>query len=164
MRLCANSKHPARAEGQAVLSATKQVLILSVLAATACTNIEPANLQQQVAAHERAFAQTMAERDFDAFRAYLSDEAVFFGAAEPLRGAEAVANGWRPFFEGAEAPFSWQPETVEVLASGRLALSTGPVYDAAGKRTMTFTSIWRQQSPGVWRIVFDRGNRFCGPD
>jgi len=25
----------------------------------------------------------------------------------------------------------------------------------------TFSSIWRQESPGVWRIVFDKGNPEC---
>jgi hypothetical protein len=35
------------------------------------------------------------------------------------------------------------------------------VYDAAGKQTGTFTSIWRQDSPGVWHIVFDKGNPVC---
>jgi len=45
-----------------------------------------------------------------------------------------------------------------VLESGNLALSTGPVRDPSGKVTGSFTSIWRQEKPGVWRIVFDKGN------
>lgn len=138
-------------------------VLAATLACTACTNLEPEDLQRQVDAVERAFARTMAERDFAAFRRFLSDEAVFLSGGEPLRGAVEVAGAWRPFFDGPDAPFSWQPETVEVLDSGRLALSTGPVYDAAGKQIMIYTSIWRQESPGVWRIVFDRGNRFCPP-
>ena len=32
---------------------------------------------------------------------------------------------------------------------------------AAGKLIATFTSVWRQESPGVWRIVFDKGNEVC---
>jgi hypothetical protein len=50
---------------------------------------------------------------------------------------------------------------VEVLGSGTLALSTGPVRDPSGKLIGTFTSIWRQDAPGVWRIVFDKGNPVC---
>ncbi len=65
------------------------------------------------------------------------------------------------FFEPPAAPFSWQPETVEVLDSGTLALSTGPVRDAGGKLISRFTSIWRLEAPGQWRIVFDKGNRVC---
>ena len=36
-------------------------------------------------------------------------------------------------------------------------LSTGPVFDPDGKPVASFTSVWRQVSPGVWRIVFDKG-------
>jgi len=31
------------------------------------------------------------------------------------------------------------------------------VLDAAGKPIARFNSIWRQEAPGVWRIVFDKG-------
>ena len=47
------------------------------------------------------------------------------------------------------------------VGSGTLALSSGPVYDPAGKNFATFTSIWRLEAPGVWRIVFDKGNENC---
>ena len=57
-----------------------------------------------------------------------------------------------------DAPFSWKPERVEVLDSGKLALSTGPVYDPDGKRIGSITSIWRREAPGTWRIVFDKGD------
>jgi hypothetical protein len=48
-----------------------------------------------------------------------------------------------------------------VLASGTLAISSGPVRDPSGKLVATFTSIWRQEAPGVWRIIFDKGNDVC---
>lgn len=118
------------------------------------------DLQQQVAAAERAFAQTMADRDHEAFSGFVSKEAVFLGRST-FQGRTEVAEGWKGFFEGEDAPFSWEPETVEVLASGTLALSTGPVSDAQGRRVSTFTSIWRLEEDGVWRVVFDRGNKYC---
>lgn len=117
--------------------------------------------EQEVRETERAFARSMAERDFDAFVSFLSEEAVFFSGDMPIRGKQAVAERWAPYFAGDAAPFSWEPGQVEVLASGGLALSSGPVYDPAGKQIATFTSIWREESPGQWRIVFDRGNPIC---
>lgn len=119
------------------------------------------DLQQQVMDTERAFAQTMAERDFDAFGSFLAGETVFFSGEQPLVGKQAVMDAWRAYYEAESAPFSWAPATVIVLESGTLALSTGPVFDAAGKHVATFSSIWRQESPGVWRIVFDKGCRVC---
>jgi ketosteroid isomerase-like protein len=48
-----------------------------------------------------------------------------------------------------------------VQEGGKLALSTGPVLDAAGKRIATFTSIWRREPSGEWKIIFDRGSPDC---
>jgi len=116
-----------------------------------------ADLRQQVIDHERAFAATMAQRDIDGFSRYVAREAVFMSGTESLRGREAVMNGWRRYFDGPRAPFAWEPEQVEVLASGTLAYSTGPVRDAAGRRIGSFNSVWRLEAPGRWTIVFDRG-------
>ena len=119
------------------------------------------DIQQVVADTERAFARTMAERDHAAFGRFVSEEAVFFSGTKVLRGKQQVADGWKPYYQGPTAPFSWQPEQVEVLQSGALALSSGPVRDAQGKLIATFSSVWRLEAPGVWRIVFDKGNEVC---
>lgn len=114
-------------------------------------------LQGEVRARETAFAKTMADRDLAAFGLFIADEAVFFGA-QPLRGRTRVVAAWSRFFEGTTAPFSWAPDTVEVLASGTLALTSGPVTDADGKPAGRFNSIWRLEADGVWRVVFDKGS------
>ena len=44
---------------------------------------------------------------------------------------------------------------------GKLALSTGPVFDPAGKRIGIYTSIWRREPSGEWKIIFDRGCPVC---
>lgn len=119
-----------------------------------------AETAQQVRAAESAFARTMAERNFAAFSSHLSAEAVFFARQGVLRGAAAVAAAWQPYFEEEEAPFSWEPAQVEVLDSGDLALSSGPVRDPDGHQVGTFTSVWRREADGQWRIVFDKG---CPP-
>ncbi|MGE5336719.1 MAG: YybH family protein [Gemmatimonadota bacterium] len=121
-----------------------------------------AALEQQVADTERAFAQTMADRDHAAFTTFLSEEAVFFSGETPLRGKQAVAQAWKRLYQSPRAPFSWRPQTVQVLDSGTLALSTGPVFDPGGKCIGSFLSIWRQEAPGIWRIVFDKGGA-CPP-
>lgn len=112
---------------------------------------------------ERAFAQTMADRDFEAFQVFLADEAVFFAGETPLNGKAAVASAWAEYFQQPEAPFSWEPESVVVLESGTLALSSGPVRDPAGNRVATFQSVWRLEEDGAWRVVFDKGHRYCPP-
>jgi ketosteroid isomerase-like protein len=121
-----------------------------------------ADLANQARSAEIAFAKTMAARDHDAFASHVADEALFFGRKGVLRGKAAVAAGWKPFFEGG-APFSWSPETVEVLASGTLAHSSGPVRDPAGRQIGTFNSIWRREADGS-AVVFDKdAPRECPP-
>ena len=119
--------------------------------------------RRQVADTERAFARTMAARDHKAFTSFLSQEAVFFSGDKPLRGAQQVADWWKRYYDGPDAPFSWEPEGVEVLDSGTLAMSSGPVRDPKGVLIATFTSIWRLEDSGKWRIIFDKGNRVCPP-
>lgn len=132
--------------------------------ATSATALGPAGesreqLAARVRAREQAFAKTMADRDHAAFAAFVSEEAVFVGRSV-RRGRREVTEGWKPYFEGPRAPFSWQPETVEVIDSGTLALSRGPVFDEQGKRTGTFTSTWRYETDGEWRVLLDSG---CPP-
>ena len=152
-------------ETMKTLISLKQFALTCVILAMACTasaqESDIAQLRQQVEDTERAFAQTMADRDHDAFTSFLSDEAVFFAGETPLRGAQQVADAWEPYFQEAEAPFSWEPETVVVLDSGTLALSSGPVRDPAGTTVATFNSIWRLEPDGKWQIIFDKGSRAC---
>jgi ketosteroid isomerase-like protein len=119
--------------------------------------VDRAALERQVTDTELAFAKTMADRDLAAFNSFLSEETVFFSGPTPLRGKAAVTGFWKRFYEKPAAPFSWRPDKVEALDSGTLALSTGPVFDPAGKCIGRFTSIWRQEAPGMWKIVFDKG-------
>jgi ketosteroid isomerase-like protein len=144
----------------------RRALCLSAIAwpaarAVAQAGIDLAVLREQVFATERAFAKTMAERDHRAFTSFLADEAVFFTGPKPLHGKQAVADVWKRFYDKPDAPFSWEPDEVEVLASGTLAHSSGPVRNPAGKVVARFNSVWRQESPGVWHIVFDKGCELC---
>jgi ketosteroid isomerase-like protein len=136
-------------------------IILLIAGSVAAQEPDLAQLQQQVADTERAFAKTMADRDHDAFTSFLSDETIFFAGETPQRGKQKVADAWAPYFEGPDAPFSWAPETVVVLDSGTLAHSSGPVLNSEGKRVATYNSIWRREADGRWQIVFDKGSNAC---
>lgn len=142
------------------------VLVSLLLAASAgASDLDPSDtaLRDAVAATERAFAATMAARDHAAFVEFLDEDTIFFAGDTPLRGRETVAARWAVFFDGEQAPFSWEPTVVEVRAGGDLALSAGPVHGPDGKQIGTFQSIWQKQPDGRWKVIFDRGGPHCEP-
>ena len=102
---------------------TRWMLCAALLASAGSVGAETnAELKEQVRQTEIAFAKTMADRDPAAFASFLSSETVFISNGSVLRGVSQVTGRWKRFFEGGPAPFSWQPETVEVLDSGKLAM------------------------------------------
>jgi ketosteroid isomerase-like protein len=131
--------------------------LLLALAVNAGVNAQTSAAAAEVLAAERAFARSMAERDFAAFGRHVAEDTRFFGG-QVLRGKAAVLAGWKAFFEGPTAPFSWEPDQVEVLDSGQLALSTGPVRNPKGEVVARFNSIWQRQPDGRWLVVFDKGS------
>jgi ketosteroid isomerase-like protein len=141
--------------------ALRAILAAWYLLAGPCSAADTLDLRQQVIDVEHQFAASMARRDLAAFTSLLSEETVFFSGNVATRGKTAVALSWKALFEKPDAPFSWEPAQVEVLDSGTLAISSGPVRDAQGETFATFTSIWRLEAPGTWRIVFDKGNPVC---
>ena len=138
--------------------------LLSVVALPANANkaadVSLAELSEQVRATEIAFAKTLADRDIKTFTSMIAPDVIWL-ADKPLRGPAEVLTNWQKFFDSPKAPFSWAPEIVEVQEGGKLALSTGPVTDAEGKRVGTYTSIWRREKSGKWLIIFDRGCPYC---
>jgi ketosteroid isomerase-like protein len=133
-------------------------LAVAIAPASAKTKPDP---RAQVFAAESTFAATMAARDLNAFGTFVASEAVFFGGRGVMRGRAAVVEGWKSLFEGPVPPFSWRPEVVEVLDSGKLAHSSGSVMSPDGKLIGTFNSVWRLESDGRWRVVFDKGCPVC---
>lgn len=116
--------------------------------------------QQQVWNAESAFAATMAARDIGRFASFVAEDARFFNGNQPLRGREQIVAAWQRFFDAEQAPFSWQPQLVEVLPGGHLALSSGPVLDAAGNCVGTYNSVW-QRNGDLWQVIIDRGAASC---
>ena len=147
---------------RSVGAAVVLMLAVSAIPLQADQKTDSSKLQDEVRATETAFAKTMADRDRAAFATFIADEAIFFGRNGEIRGKQAVVDAWAAYFEGKEAPFSWKPETVSVLDSATLGLSSGPVFGADGKQFSTFSSIWRKKADGKWEIIFDKGCQYCG--
>lgn len=149
----------------------RAALALALLASGAvAAELEPAERTartEAARAAEVAFAAAVASGDAAAFAAALDEQAVFVDAGGPTRGREAIVAAWAPLLAPDRPDFRWHPEIVELSGDGTLALSRGPWTLKAKRpdgsvveRSGTYNSIWRRQSDGSWRILFDAG---CPP-
>lgn len=143
---------------------TINCVTLSLPLMLCCAQLTMADtIEEEVAKTERAFAKTMAERNLQEFQSYIAPDAVFWNGTEELRGKDNVVAAWKAYFEGPDAPFAWKPETVMVLEAGTLALSSGPVSNPDNVIDSYFTSVWRKNDEGNWKIIFDKGQKYCAP-
>jgi ketosteroid isomerase-like protein len=141
----------------ALLACALSVLAFDALAAAPLPSASDlAAIAAEVKASEIAFAKSMADRKLDKFTEFVAEDAVFNGRSAQI-GRPAVVDAWKRFFDGPKAPFSWAPDAVAPTADGRYAISTGLVHDPDGKLSGRFTSIWRKDTDGHWRVVADQG-------
>jgi ketosteroid isomerase-like protein len=144
----------------ALLACGLSLIAFGATAAPLPTQAELAAIVVDVKAAETAFAKTMADRRLDQFADFVAEDAVFVGAAMNI-GRARVIEKWGGLFKGPQAPFSWAPDAVAVAADGRTAVSTGLARDPAGKVISRFTSIWRKEPDGHWRVIVDQGVDAC---
>ncbi|MGA7615149.1 MAG: nuclear transport factor 2 family protein [Thermoanaerobaculia bacterium] len=131
----------------AALSGVLFILFPAILLAA-----EPASEARNT---EIAFAKAFADRDADAFFAFVADDAHFLSARRDLSGKAEIRQVWSEYLKKQTPPFSWEPERVVTNAAGDLALSTGPIHDPEGKLLGYYSSIWQKQADGTWKIIFD---------
>ncbi len=130
-------------------------LLLAAIPSLADQSADDA-LRDSLRATEVAFAKAFAADDLEAFAALIDDDAMFLGRT-PLRGKEAVVAHWSKLFGSTPRPFSWEPKRWEVNPSGTMGMTSGPVLDPEGKHVGTFSSVWKRQTGGGWKIIFDGG-------
>jgi len=117
---------------------------------------------------ETGFAKSAAEKNLDRFRSYIAEDAIFLGGSGAMRGRDAVVDGWSVFFAEDAVPIEWEPRDVEVQDSGKLGMTRGPYWiirmnpDGGRERIQgTFTSVWRREEDGSWKVIFDGGSPPC---
>lgn len=115
---------------------------------------------------ELSFADSVRRHDAAAFAGHVDPDAVFgVNGRAPLRGRATIGEHWAGIVSGKAGRLDWYPDRVVVAASGDLAWSTGPALfelaDGKGGSTpmlSRFSSVWRRNADGEWRVVFDAGS------
>jgi ketosteroid isomerase-like protein len=114
---------------------------------------------------EGEFMKTAAEKGSAGYMSYYADNAVEVSNNSPLiAGKENIAKGMG-FLDDKNNRLTWTPVGADISASGDLGYTYGNYeFHSVGKDGKTaveygkYTSIWKKQKDGRWKVVLDMGN------
>ncbi len=119
---------------------------------------------------EGEFMKAAAERGSQGYMSYYADDSVELpngGAIIPGKANIAKVMG---FLDDKNNRLSWTPIGADISASGDLGYTYGTYEfhfkDKEGKPTVEYgkyTSIWKIQKDGTWKVVLDMGNATAQP-
>jgi ketosteroid isomerase-like protein len=138
-----------------------------ILCGSACAPAPPEStiFEQELRQADVEFDRAVADGDIAAFADLVADDAVFFGAATPLEGRDAVVAAWRPFLD-PDSGFTlrWSPTDVEVGSSGDLGVTRGNYRSTRitedGSISVGvgfYVTVWRRSEDAKWRAILDIG-------
>jgi ketosteroid isomerase-like protein len=116
---------------------------------------------------ETDFVKDVAEHGHDAFVAHFADDGVEIenGGGFSSKADMLKEGPWPPDFS-----LSWTPAKAEMAASGDLGYTYGNYVlkskDKDGKPVTQYgkyTSIWKKQKDGSWKVAVDMGNSSPAP-
>jgi ketosteroid isomerase-like protein len=115
---------------------------------------------------EADFARAVAEHGHDAFLTYFADDGVEIDSGSiATKDDLRRQGGWPP-----GASLTWTPVKAEMAASGDFGYTYGNyVFTAMNKdgnlvtENGKYTTIWKKQKDGSWRVILDMGNSSPAP-
>lgn len=119
---------------------------------------------------EAEFMKAAAERGSAGYMSYYADDAVELPNGGPIiQGKVNVAKGMG-FLDQKDNHLTWTPVGADISASGDLGYTYGTFefrsVDKDGKPVVDhgkYTSIWKKQTDGSWKVALDMGNASPSP-
>jgi ketosteroid isomerase-like protein len=114
---------------------------------------------------EAEFMHAAAARGSSGYMSYYAEESVEVpNGADFLIGKNAIAKTMG-FLDDKNNSLTWTPIGADISSSGDLGYTYGTFEfrskDASGKPVVShgkYTSIWKRQKDGSWKVVLDMGN------
>jgi ketosteroid isomerase-like protein len=116
--------------------------------------------KQEILEAESNFAKMVKEQGMHkGFMTYAAENAVLMRSNELFIGKQEI----NELYQGQDATgLSWEPDFVEVAASGDLGYTYGRYIftytDSTGtenRNAGVFHTVWKRQADGAWRFVWD---------
>ena len=119
---------------------------------------------------EAEFMKAAAQKGSQGYMSYYADDAVEVPNGGPLiQGKINIAKGMG-FLDDKNNSLTWSPVGADLSASGDLGYTYGTFEfrskDQDGKVVVDhgkYTSIWKKQKDGSWKVVLDMGNATSQP-
>jgi ketosteroid isomerase-like protein len=141
-----------------------------MLISTHTTQAAPAATAQTLKQLEAEFMQAAAEKGSAGYMSYYADEAVEVPNGYPaIQGKLEIAKTMG-FLDDKNSRLIWTPVGADISSSGDLGYTWGTYEfhskDKSGNPTADYgkyTSIWKLQKDGSWKVVLDMGNSSPAP-
>jgi ketosteroid isomerase-like protein len=119
---------------------------------------------------EGEFMKAAAEHGSQGYMSYYSDAAVEVPNGAPIIEGKANIAKTMGFLDDKNNQLTWTPVGADIAASGDLGYTYGTYEfrskDKDGKPVVDqgkYTSIWKKQKDGSWKVVLDMGNASPAP-
>ena len=119
---------------------------------------------------EGEFMKAAAEHGSQGYLSYYADDAVEVPNSAPLIQGKANIAKTMGFLDQKDNHLTWTPVGADISASGDLGYTYGTYEfrskDKDGKPVVDhgkYTSIWKKQKDGSWKVVLDMGNSSAEP-
>lgn len=118
--------------------------------------------KDEIVQTEKAFSELAGKEGIPtAFLSYAAKDVVVMRNNALIVGWDALKESFNPG-PGDNVSLSWEPDFVDVAASGDLGYTYGKylytVTDSLGNKTEqegVFHTVWKRQDDGSWRFVWD---------
>jgi ketosteroid isomerase-like protein len=144
----------------ALLVATAVLMNMHPLS-SASAKASPETLRQL----EAEFMKATSEHGSQGYLSYYADDAVEVPNGEPLIQGKVNIAKTMGFLDQKDNRLTWSPVGADISKSGDLGYTYGTfefrTKDKDGKTVVDrgkYTSIWKKQKDGSWKVVLDMGN------
>ncbi len=121
--------------------------------------------EKEIRAFESAMMAAAADKGAAGYMSFYAEDAVELpNGAQMILGKESIAKTMT-FLDDKNNRLTWSPVHIDVSASGDLAYTFGNYeFSSVGKDGRPsvehgkYTTIWKKQKDGKWKVVLDMGN------
>ena len=144
-----------------------EVLFIMLMLGSCGTYTEKGSIEEwkkEIVQTEHDFARMAADKGIrEAFLTYAAEDAVLMRNNSIVSGIEGITEFFdRQTMDESRISLEWEPDFVDVSASGDLAYTYGKfVFSALGpdgnkmEADGIFHTVWKRQEDGSWRFVYD---------